>query len=55
MTSAVDAAVSLVLASLWVFGIVLAKGFWSTVAAILCPPWGWYLVAEAILNGIGCG
>jgi hypothetical protein len=33
----------------WVFGIVLAKGFWSTTIAIIIPLWGWYLVAETIL------
>lgn len=30
----------------WLAGLVLAKGFWSTVAAIFLPPWAWYLVVE---------
>lgn len=30
----------------WIAGIVLAKGFWSTVAAIFFVPWGWYLIVE---------
>ena len=30
----------------WVFGIVLAKGFWSTFFAVIFPLWAWYLVIE---------
>jgi hypothetical protein len=30
----------------WLVGIVLAKGFWSTVIAICFAPYAWYLVAE---------
>lgn len=33
----------------WVFGIVLAKGFWSTLFAVFIPLWAWYLVAETVL------
>jgi hypothetical protein len=38
----------------WVAGIVIAKGFWSTVFAIFIPLWGYYLVIERLLisNGI---
>lgn len=34
----------------WVMGWVLAKGFWSTVAAVLFPPWAWYLTAEFFIS-----
>ena len=30
----------------WLAGIVLAKGFWSTSAAVCVPPYAWYLVVE---------
>lgn len=35
----------------WIAGIVLAKGFWLTVLAIVVPIYGWYLVIERIMNG----
>jgi len=31
---------------IWVFGIVLAKGFWSTFFAVIFPLWAWYLAIE---------
>ena len=34
----------------WIFGIVLAKGFWLTLTAILFPLYAWYLVAERVVN-----
>lgn len=37
----------------WVFGIVLAKGFWSTFFAIFIPPWSWYLVVEYAAKHFG--
>jgi hypothetical protein len=40
----------LILFFAWVAGIVLAKGFWSTFFAILVPLWGYYLVAERIIE-----
>lgn len=40
----------LVIAFAWVAGLVLAKGFWSTLLAILVPPWGWYLIVERLLK-----
>jgi hypothetical protein len=33
----------------WLFGIVLAKGFWSTLVAVIFPLWGYYLVVEYIV------
>ena len=35
---------------LWLMGIVLAKGFWSTLFAVFIPLWSWYLVAEGIVE-----
>lgn len=37
----------------WVAGVVLAHGFWSTVLAICLPFWGWYLVVERALHLVG--
>ena len=39
----------LILVVSWIFGVVLAQGFWSTLYAIIVPFWSWYLVAEKIL------
>ena len=37
----------------WIVGIVLAKGFWSTLVAVFIIPWAWYIAVEHImeLNG----
>lgn len=45
--------VQLVLLALWVFGIVLAKGFWSTFFAVIFPLWSYYLVAEYLFIRFG--
>ena len=37
----------------WMMGVVLAKGLWSTIAAISLPPYAWYLVVERALIAIG--
>jgi hypothetical protein len=37
----------------WICGLVLAKGFWSTLFAVCVPPWAWYLVAERGLQLAG--
>ena len=44
---------STILIVLWVMGLVIAKGFWSTLFAVLVAPWAWYLSVEhiMILNG----
>jgi hypothetical protein len=44
------ALVSAVFFILWIVGIVLAKGFWSTFFAIVFPFWGYYLVAEQLVT-----
>jgi hypothetical protein len=33
----------------WLAGVVLAKGFWSTLVAFIVPFWAWYLVIEQVL------
>jgi hypothetical protein len=38
---------------IWVAGVVLAKGFWSTFAAVFLPPWAWYLVVERVGQSLG--
>lgn len=35
---------------MWVFGIVLAKGFWSTFFAVIFPLWAWYLAIEFLAH-----
>jgi len=34
---------------IWMAGIVLANGFWSTFFAIIFPIWSVYLVVEQIM------
>jgi hypothetical protein len=42
--------VQLILLILWLAGIVIAKGFWSVFFAVVFPFWGYYLVAEQLVN-----
>lgn len=37
----------------WLVGVVLAKGFWSTVFAVTLPPYAWYLVVEKCAMALG--
>lgn len=37
----------------WISGIVIANGFWSTFFAIFFPFWAWYLSAEKALMYFG--
>jgi hypothetical protein len=39
----------LIMAIIWIVGIVIAKGFWSTFFAVIFPLYSWYLVAEHFL------
>lgn len=39
--------------SMWIFGAVLAKGFWSTFMSIFFFPWGFYLVVEKLALHFG--
>lgn len=38
---------------IWIAGVVIAKGFWSTFFAVICPFWAWYLVIEHALISSG--
>ncbi len=44
---------SLLLAVAWLAGVVLAKGFWSTWAAMCFPPYAFYLVVERSMVYLG--
>lgn len=35
--------------TMWISGIFIAKGFWSTFFTITFCPYAWYLVIEKIL------
>jgi len=41
------------IAFIWLAGVVLAKGAGLTAAAILLPPYAFYLVVERVLVAIG--
>ncbi len=45
--------VQLVGVAIWVAGIVIAKGFWSTFFAIFVPLWAWYVAIEHLLVHYG--
>jgi hypothetical protein len=34
---------------IWMAGIVIAKGFWSTFFAVIIPMWSMYLLVEHIM------
>ena len=38
--------INFLLLVIWVGGIVIAKGFWSTFFAVVVPLWAWYMVIE---------
>jgi hypothetical protein len=37
---------------IWIAGIIIAQGFWSTAFAVLVPPWAFYLVIERALYAL---
>ena len=39
--------------AVWVAGVVIAQGFWSTFWAVLIPFWAWYLAVEHFLRHFG--
>jgi hypothetical protein len=41
--------VSVFILFIWLAGIVIAKGFWSTFFAVIFPVWSSYLVVEQIM------
>jgi len=44
-----NAIVNLITVIWWIIGVVLAKGFWSTLLAITIPLWSFYLVIEYLV------
>jgi hypothetical protein len=40
---------SLIGITMWVSGMVIASGFWSTFFAVIIPLYSWYLVIEHFL------
>lgn len=48
-----DALILLFIVPPWLAGMVLAKGFWLTAAAVFFPPYAWYLVVERAMVVIG--
>lgn len=41
---------TLLMIGLWLFGVVVAKGFWSTFFAVTVFPYAWYLAVEHLLT-----
>ena len=44
---------SIALVVVWIAGVVVATGFWSTTAAICIPPYAWYLLIERVMQVLG--
>jgi hypothetical protein len=44
-----QAIVGLFLLAVWIAGVVIAKGFWSTLIAFIIPFWAYYLVIEQLI------
>ena len=40
---------NLIMFIVWIGGVIIAKGFWSTFFAFIIPFYAWYLVIEHIL------
>ena len=53
MTTIIAALGHLLWISAWVFGIAAASGFWSTLFAVIFPPWGWIVLAGKALAAWG--
>ncbi len=49
MSRLAECILAFVLIFTWIAGVVIAKGFWSTLASIYIPPYAWYLVVEQIM------
>jgi predicted PurR-regulated permease PerM len=45
-----DAIGKILSAIIWIVGIILAHGFWSTFFAVICPLYGLYLIIEKYLT-----
>ncbi len=44
---------ALIFGSAWLAGIVLATGFWGTMASIFIPFYAWYLVIKLAMQIAG--
>ena len=53
MKGILDSVVYLIILIGWIAGVVLAKGFWSTLFALCIPFWAWYLVVEKVMINMG--
>jgi len=45
--------ISLIFLITYLAGVVLAKGFWSTLISGLLFPYAWYLVVERCMQALG--
>lgn len=52
-TTFAELTAALLMLILWLAGIVLANGFWSTLSAVCFPLWALYLVMERALSVVG--
>jgi hypothetical protein len=53
MRDVVGAIISFFILLTWLFGVVIAKGFWSTFFAAIIPFYAWYLVVEHFAKYFG--
>jgi hypothetical protein len=53
MREVTDSLVIAIILIIWIGGIVIAKGFWSTSVAVLFPPWAIYLFVERVFQMYG--
>ena len=44
-----DLIITIIVVVQWLMGIVISKGFWSCLFAIVIPPYAWYLVVEKVM------
>ena len=44
-----DLIITIIVVVPWLIGIVISKGFWSCLFAIVIPPYAWYLVVEKVM------
>ncbi len=48
-----DYLAAFILIATWIAGVVIAKGIWSTLFAIMIPFWAWYLLIEKLMQAGG--
>jgi hypothetical protein len=49
MSRLAECVLAFVIIASWIAGVVIAKGFWSTLFAIYIPPYAWYLLMEQVM------